>query len=97
MLTIADEDFVAKEVCYHHSCCKTYLKTASSRATENTREATNGASPKRKQEKLNTAFCITVDYVNEYIIKPKNAQKLKSVHSRHCVYLAEEGTEDYRV
>lgn len=94
LLKIAHEDFVAKKVCYHHSCRKIYLKTATSREIENTRETTNETSPRIKQGKHDRAFSKTADYVNEHIIKPKKAQKLKSVHSRHCVYLAEEGIED---
>ena len=94
LLKIADEDFVAKEVCYHHSCRKTYLKSASLRKIENTQEEINETSPKMKQQKHNRAFDKTVNYVTEYIIKPSKAQKLSSVHSRHCVYLSEEGIED---
>jgi len=90
---LSEESFAVKNVCYHHSCRKQYLKNAMCRGITENKE-TSETHKQVNQAKHDKAFGKTIDFVKENIIAPGKAQKLTSIHSRHCVYLSEEGIED---
>ena len=76
---LADVDFIAKEVKYHHSCRRTYLKRA-----ERLAECFKRSETSKLHE---DAYGTNGKYITSTLVDNKRAELLTSLHARHLTIL----------
>ena len=88
MLTvIGDIDFVAKEVKYHHTCRRQYLKSAEQLLKEQDNEDAELSCNEK-------AFYAVSLHVQSSVLENKHAELMSSVYAHYLNVLSDEGVTD---